>query len=64
MACQISRLEAAEGGERRRVLGAGDAEPEGDPKGAVVVIQEIFGVNVHIRDVADRLAAEGYLAIA
>ena len=31
---------------------------------AVVVVQEIFGVNVHIRDVADRIAAEGYVAIA
>ncbi|MAF94487.1 MAG: carboxymethylenebutenolidase [Rhodospirillaceae bacterium] len=53
-------LTAADG----HVLDAYRAEPEGDPKGAVVVIQEIFGVNVHIRDVADRLAAEGYLAIA
>lgn len=40
------------------------AEPEGTPKGAVVVIQEIFGVNDHIRSVADGYAAEGYLAIA
>ncbi|MEA2920106.1 MAG: carboxymethylenebutenolidase [Bradyrhizobium sp.] len=40
------------------------AEPKGAPKGAVVVIQEIFGVNQHIRAVCDRLAAEGYVAIA
>jgi carboxymethylenebutenolidase len=40
------------------------AEPAGAPKGAVVVIQEIFGVNSHIRDVTDRFAKEGYLAIA
>ncbi|MGN6480280.1 dienelactone hydrolase family protein [Luteibacter sp.] len=40
------------------------AEPEGAPKGGVVVIQEIFGVNAHIRSVADRFAAEGYVAIA
>jgi carboxymethylenebutenolidase len=33
-------------------------------RGAVVVLQEIFGVNRHIRAVADRFAAEGYLAIA
>ncbi len=40
------------------------AKPEGEPKGGVVVIQEIFGVNGHIRDVADRFAAQGYTAIA
>lgn len=40
------------------------AEPAGAPKGGVVVIQEIFGVNAHIRAVADRFAAQGYLAIA
>ena len=34
------------------------------PRGAVVVIQEIFGVNQNIRDVADWLASEGYLALA
>ena len=40
------------------------AEPAGTPKGAIVVLQEIFGVNAHIRSVADRYAAAGYLAIA
>lgn len=45
-------------------LGAYRAEPEGKPRGAVVVIQEIFGVNDHIRDVADGYAREGYTAIA
>ena len=40
------------------------AQPEGPPRAAVVVLQEIFGVNSHIRAVADRFAAEGYLAIA
>lgn len=40
------------------------ASPVGAPKGAVVVIQEIFGVNSHIRNVADGYAAEGYLAVA
>ena len=40
------------------------AKPAGAPKGGVVVIQEIFGVNHHIQSVTDRLAAEGYLAIA
>ena len=45
-------------------LGAYRADPKGTPKGAVVVIQEIFGVNHHIRAVTDRLAEEGYVAIA
>ncbi|MES2974613.1 MAG: dienelactone hydrolase family protein [Pseudomonadota bacterium] len=40
------------------------AEPAGKPKGGVVVIQEIFGVNSHIRAVADGYAAQGYLAVA
>jgi len=40
------------------------AAPQGKAKGAVVVIQEIFGVNHHIRDVTERFAREGYLAIA
>ncbi|MGY3295412.1 carboxymethylenebutenolidase [Bradyrhizobium sp. LM3.6] len=45
-------------------FGAYRAEPSGTAKGAVVVIQEIFGVNHHIRSVCDRLAGEGYVAIA
>jgi carboxymethylenebutenolidase len=36
----------------------------GSPKGGLVVIQEIFGVNHHIRNVCDRFAAEGYTSIA
>jgi carboxymethylenebutenolidase len=40
------------------------AEPRIAAKAAVVVIQEIFGVNHHIRAVCDRLAGEGYVAIA
>ena len=40
------------------------AAPSGKPKGGIVVLQEIFGVNAHIRRVADGFAAEGYLAIA
>jgi carboxymethylenebutenolidase len=40
------------------------AAPAGKPRGAVVVIQEIFGVNAHIRAVTDSYAAEGYVAIA
>lgn len=39
-------------------------DPKGKPRGGVVVIQEIFGVNDHIRKVTDGYAAEGYVAIA
>src|SRR6476659_9902363 len=45
-------------------LSAWKAVPAGEPKGGVVVLQEIFGLNPHIRSVADRFAAAGYLAIA
>lgn len=40
------------------------ADPEGAPLGALVVVQEIFGVNPHVRSVADRFAAKGYVAVA
>ena len=40
------------------------SEPAAKPRGAIVVLPEIFGVNAHIRGVADRFAAAGYLAIA
>ena len=40
------------------------ADPLGTPKGAVVVIQEVFGVNPHIRKLTDGFAANGYVAIA
>jgi carboxymethylenebutenolidase len=38
--------------------------PDGTPRGAIVVLQEIFGVNSHIRKVSDDFAAQGYTAIA
>jgi carboxymethylenebutenolidase len=57
---EIIQLTVADGHE----FDAYQAEPEGNAKGAIVVIQEIFGVNGHIRDVADGFAADGYLAIA
>ena len=40
------------------------AEPTGKPKGALIVVMEIFGVNSHIKKVTDEYAADGYLAIA
>ena len=57
---QFITLTAADGA----AIPAYVAQPEGAPRGAVVVLQEIFGVNSHIRAVADRWAAEGYLAVA
>ena len=45
-------------------LGAYRADPQGTPKGGLVVVQEIFGVNHHIRAVCDQLAGLGYAAVA
>ncbi len=45
-------------------FGAYVARPEHEPKGMLVVVQEIFGVNAHIRSVTDGFAKEGYLCIA
>ncbi|MCZ0944773.1 MAG: dienelactone hydrolase family protein, partial [Gammaproteobacteria bacterium] len=53
-------LRAADGFE----LGAWESTPSGTPKGGVVVIQEIFGVNGHIREVVDGYAEAGYAAVA
>ncbi len=57
---QFIDLTAADGQQIPAYL----AEPAGQPRGAVVVLQEIFGVNPHIRAVADGYAANGYLALA
>lgn len=54
------KLKAGDGHE----LAAYEARPEQTAKGGLVVIQEIFGVNAHIRSVVDRFAGEGYHAIA
>lgn len=40
------------------------AQPDGEALPAIIVFQEIFGVNAHIRDVTERIAREGYVAIA
>ena len=57
---EFTTLMARDGHEFQAYLAA----PPSRPRGAVVVIQEIFGVNRHIRAVADSFAAEGYTAIA
>jgi carboxymethylenebutenolidase len=46
------------------VLSAYRADPSGAPRGGLVVAQEIFGVNSHIRNVCDGYAADGYRVIA
>ena len=40
------------------------ADPTGPPRGAVLVVHEIWGLHAHIRDVADRFASAGYVAVA
>ena len=55
-----TRITAADGHE----LSIYRAEPAGRARGGLVVAQEIFGVNSHIRAVCDDFAAEGYLAVA
>lgn len=54
------KLKAKDGLE----LDAYVARPQGEPIGGLVVIQEIFGVNHHIRSVADRYSKDGFLAVA
>ena len=53
-------LKAADGHE----LSAYVARPEGAPVAGLVVVQEVFGVNAHIRSVADGYAKDGFLAVA
>ncbi len=45
-------------------VGAYEALPSSEPRGSIVVIQEIFGVNQHVRNVVDGFAESGYAAIA
>jgi carboxymethylenebutenolidase len=57
---EFTTIMARDGHEFRAWLVA----PPGAPRGAILVIQEIFGVNPHIRAVTDGYAAEGYVTIA
>lgn len=56
----LLKLKAEDGHE----LDAYVATPTGDPIAALVVVQEVFGVNAHIRSVADGYARDGFLAVA
>lgn len=55
-----TQLQAADGHKFDAYI----AQPKGEPKAGIVVLQEIFGVNAHIRSVADGFAQAGYLTIA
>ena len=57
---KMIELKAADG----QTLSPYRADPAGKPRGGIVVIQEIFGVNSHIKSVADGYARDGYVAIA
>jgi len=57
---QMVTLKAEDG----HSLGAYRAAPAGKPKAGLVIIQEIFGVNHHIKNVSDGFAADGYVALA
>jgi carboxymethylenebutenolidase len=57
---EFVQLKAADG----QSIPAYVAKPAGKARGGIVVLQEIFGVNSHIRAVADGYAADGYLAVA
>lgn len=57
---EMIKLTASDGFE----LSAYESMPQSEPKGCVLVIQEIFGVNQHIREVTDGYAADGYHAVA
>jgi carboxymethylenebutenolidase len=63
MAIQTERIQIPlEGG---KTMGGYLARPEGkDKRSSVIVWMEIFGINSHIRDVVERIAAEGYVALA
>ena len=57
---KVVKLQASDS----HLLDAYVAEPDGKPWGGLVVVQEIFGVNQHIRSVTDRFAQEGYFSVA
>jgi carboxymethylenebutenolidase len=65
MQTTIQRPDGSEfGGYLARPYDPADGAANTPARGAVVVLQEIFGVNAHIRAVADRFAEAGYLALA
>ena len=57
---EFINLKAGDG----QALGAYVAHPAGEPVAGLIVVQEIFGVNRHIRSVTDGYAKDGFLAVA
>jgi carboxymethylenebutenolidase len=57
---RVVKLQASDGHQ----LDAYVAQPDGKSWGGLVVVQEIFGINQHMRSVADRFAQEGFYAVA
>jgi carboxymethylenebutenolidase len=60
MKTEYVQLSIADGTQARAYV----ARPEGKSRGGLLVFQEAFGVNAHIRDVTERFAKQGYLAIS
>jgi carboxymethylenebutenolidase len=60
MKTEFINLSVSDGSEMRAYV----ARPDGTPRAGLLVFQEIFGINSHIRDVTERFGRQGYLAIA
>jgi carboxymethylenebutenolidase len=60
MKTEFVNLSVSDGTEMRAYV----ARPDGKPRAGLIVFQEIFGINSHIRDVTERFSRQGYLAIA
>jgi carboxymethylenebutenolidase len=60
MNTEFINLSVSDGTQMRAYI----ARPDGKPRAGLIVFQEIFGINSHIRDVTERFGRQGYLAIA
>jgi carboxymethylenebutenolidase len=60
MKTEFVNLSVSDGSEMRAYV----ARPDGKPRAGLLVFQEIFGINSHIRDVTERFGRQGYLAVA
>lgn len=60
MSTEFINLSVSDGTQMRAYV----ARPDSKPRAGLIVFQEIFGINSHIRDITERFSREGYLAIA
>jgi len=60
MSGQMNQMRMSDGAE----IGVYHVKPEGERRGGLVLVQEIFGVTDHIRDMAEEYAADGYEVLA